>query len=149
MKTFLAELHDDDFEHGAAWVKRDGWTLEWNVDGRLVLHHVERDGCSHLAGVSRARALELWVALVDGKLEEIERCGWLPGDGFVMTEEHERAIREAQEAEDRTFWNLLGPERTTEHCHEPGCTRGAISQSLFCRAHHFEVVMKRPCPFTD
>lgn len=147
MRTLLAELHDDDVEHGAAWAVRDEWTLEWNVDGRLVLDHPDLDGCSHLAGVSRERALELWVALVSGRLEEVQRCAWQPGNGFVVTEEHERAIREAQEAADREFWNILGPERTTERCHESGCTRGAISQSLFCRVHHFEVVMRRACPF--
>jgi len=30
-----------------------------------------------------------------------------------------------------------------------GCKRGAIEQSVLCRAHHFESLCGRPCPFSD
>ena len=50
---------------------------------------------------------------------------------------------------DRQFYDLLGPERAAVRCREPGCARGAIELSVFCRVHHFLQVRGRPCPFAD
>jgi hypothetical protein len=50
---------------------------------------------------------------------------------------------------DRKFYDLLGEERPGEACRRPGCTRGAISQSILCRPHHFESIRCRRCPFDD
>lgn len=51
--------------------------------------------------------------------------------------------------EARKFYEILGPERTNVQCRAPGCNRGAISLSVFCRPHHFEMIRKTPCPFDD
>ena len=51
--------------------------------------------------------------------------------------------------EDRRFFESLGPELGPENCREPGCTHRRINPGLFCRCHHFEMVMRRPCPFWD
>ena len=48
---------------------------------------------------------------------------------------------------DREFYGILGEERSNTKCKRPGCTRGAITLSVFCRKHHFENVKGRPCPF--
>ena len=53
----------------------------------------------------------------------------------------------AQLAADRAFYDLLGPELAEQTCRRPNCRRGAISQSVFCRSHHFESIRGRPCPF--
>ena len=49
--------------------------------------------------------------------------------------------------QDRAFYDRLGPETPDTPCKRPECERGAIPLSSFCKAHHFESVMKRPCPF--
>jgi hypothetical protein len=50
---------------------------------------------------------------------------------------------------DREFYDALGTERLSTSCRQEGCARGSIELSVMCRAHHFEMVKKRPCPFTD
>jgi hypothetical protein len=50
---------------------------------------------------------------------------------------------------DREFYDSLGTERNGTQCKRPGCGRGTVSLSVFCRRHHFENVQRKPCPFTD
>jgi hypothetical protein len=50
---------------------------------------------------------------------------------------------------DRAFYESLGVERAEVPCRSPGCTRGAVKLSAFCRVHQFEQVQKRSCPFSD
>ncbi|HEY9216840.1 MAG TPA: hypothetical protein VIO94_02235 [Phenylobacterium sp.] len=50
---------------------------------------------------------------------------------------------------DREFYDALGPERSNVACRHDGCTRGAVSLSVFCRPHHFASVKSRPSPFED
>lgn len=47
------------------------------------------------------------------------------------------------------FYQQLGPERKDVPCKHAGCLHGAIRNSVLCRAHHYEMVRKEPCPFTD
>jgi hypothetical protein len=49
----------------------------------------------------------------------------------------------------RDFYDSLGAERPDMPCRAPGCKRGAVKLSAFCKTHHFEQVQNRPCPFTD
>ncbi|HEY8100363.1 MAG TPA: hypothetical protein VIF82_06385 [Burkholderiaceae bacterium] len=48
---------------------------------------------------------------------------------------------------DKAFWNLLGEEIGDEKCRESNCERMRIRHSAFCRIHHFERQLRRPCPF--
>lgn len=50
---------------------------------------------------------------------------------------------------DQEFYDLLGDERDAPKCRRDGCERGAITQSLLCRRHHYESYRGRPCPFDD
>lgn len=50
---------------------------------------------------------------------------------------------------DREFFESLGLERSDVSCKSDGCTKGAIQHSVFCLKHHFEMVKKEQCPFTD
>jgi hypothetical protein len=56
---------------------------------------------------------------------------------------------ESMKMMDREFYGSLGAERTNVACRNPGCPRGAIEYSIFCRPHHFESVQRRESPFTD
>jgi len=58
-------------------------------------------------------------------------------------------LTEAQRREDQKFYDSLGPERLAVRCRFPGCPRGAIAQSVFCRVHHFRQVTGRDSPFDD
>jgi hypothetical protein len=49
---------------------------------------------------------------------------------------------------DLEFYNRLGLERSDQPCRKEGCPRGAVDQSAYCRVHHFEMVMGKPCPFS-
>jgi hypothetical protein len=55
--------------------------------------------------------------------------------------------QEKQFLQDRSLYNQLGPEDPKRTCKNDGCSRGAIPNSAFCRAHHFEQVEHRKCPF--
>ncbi len=44
------------------------------------------------------------------------------------------------------FLKAIGHERPGTTCREPGCDRGTVQASVFCRQHHFEAVMGRPIP---
>jgi len=57
------------------------------------------------------------------------------------------AVSAAQLQRDRAFYDTLGPEWTDIPCRFPRCRRGAVANSVFCRAHHFEQIVGRPCPF--
>jgi hypothetical protein len=52
-----------------------------------------------------------------------------------------------QSEDDRAFYDSLGEERADARCSAEGCSRGAISLSTFCRRHHFEMIMRKPCAF--
>jgi hypothetical protein len=150
MRRFLGDIDPADEEHGAAWLStEEGYSLEWNGDGRLVFDQADAQVVRHLRDVSPERALELWTALANGRLAEVERCPWQAGNGRVMTPEREEQLRAWQHGQDRRFYEVLGPERPSVPCRTEGCTRGAIQFSVLCRVHHFESVEKRPCPFQD
>lgn len=48
-----------------------------------------------------------------------------------------------REGEDAAFLANLGEEEGPEACRHAGCTRLHVSQSVFCRMHHFESVFQR------
>jgi hypothetical protein len=54
---------------------------------------------------------------------------------------------EKQRERDLEFYDRLGPEDSSRRCKHAGCTRGAISLSVMCRRHHFEMIQQRNCPF--
>jgi hypothetical protein len=73
----------------------------------------------------------------------------------VKTDDPEGWIKEAepittrlrQQAEDRAFFEMLGSEIGPDNCRHEGCERKRIEFSVMCQCHHFEMVMKRRCPF--
>jgi hypothetical protein len=159
LREFLDRIDPHDEEHGAAWVESDaGWNLEVNGSaangsGVMVFEKGDEGDPVHLAGVSTQRALDLWLMLLEGRLDELQTQPWQPGLRPPMpANERAKLIADRdkrQRAADRKFYDGLGPERPEEPCRAEGCRRGAIHYSVFCRSHHFEEMYKRPCPFDD
>jgi hypothetical protein len=150
MRKFLADLDPADEEHGAAWVADDeGNALEYEVGGNLSFSR--SDQTRHLPQVSIHQVVALWEKLAAGQFDELEREPWQPGSRPPLSAEardaRERMFADAQRAQDRTFYDGLGAERPTIPCRADRCTRGSVELSVFCRRHHFESVMGRPCPF--
>ena len=107
------------------------------------------DSSRHLVDVPRERTLELWQMLAEGRLGELERQAWLPGNGWRPDPEREARLATAQREADRAFYLSLGAERADTRCKHEGCARGAVQWSVFCRPHHFESVGSTTCPFDD
>jgi hypothetical protein len=154
MKKFLFDVDTTDQEHGAAWLSTDDHVLEWSgADGGLLVFSTttaERsDASRHLADISRERTLELWQMLAEGRLGELERQPWLPGNGSRPDPERQARFAAALLDADRVFYESLGAERMTPCCQRESCGRGAVQWSVFCRPHHFESVRSRTCPFDD
>jgi len=49
----------------------------------------------------------------------------------------------------RAFYLSLFPEDGNSTCRHENCTRKHIKLSVMCAKHHFEMIMKRPCPWDD
>jgi len=69
---------------------------------------------------------------------------FLPEPGFKPLPPGEHQLKM-----DRDFYDALGEERKELKCKNEDCNRGAINGSVFCKIHHFEMLNKKPCPFTD
>jgi len=96
---------------------------------------------------------ELWLKLARGEIDELEHEPWLPGIREPLSPDEQarrqREYAEWQLADDREFYDQLGPERDGDRCRTPDCARGTIRFSVFCRRHHFERIRGRPCPLED
>jgi hypothetical protein len=149
LATILGELDKHDPYHPDAWLTHEsGWTLTAHECGVLIWHHDESAPTPrHLAGLPRTEILVLWLALAEGRIEDVEHRPWRPGNGIPSSWYEERAA--IARAVDREFYDSLGAERPGTTCASPGCARGTVRMSLFCRQHQFENVRRRPCPFTD
>jgi hypothetical protein len=150
MRTYLAAIDPGGLEGGVAWLADEhGNVLEYNGCGVLVF---EREGrpSRHLYPTSSDEALEIWVKLCLGHLDELEVLPWANGLWpAALKPEVERRRKEVeafQLAEDRRFFDSLGPE-LSEPCRQEGCTRGRVKVSALCAVHHFRNTLKRTCPF--
>jgi hypothetical protein len=156
MRQILKELAQKDPEHPDVWLTHEsGWTLSVSETGLVVWDNLEANDNKprHMVGVDRERALWMWIQLSRGDLGSIEKLSWAPGQSPpIDSKERERLIEEAARhtlAWHRSFYEGLGAERADQPCKHAGCHRGTIEQSLLCRVHHFENVMRCSCPFSD
>lgn len=85
MRELLAELDQDDPEHPDTWLSHEsGWSLSVFQSGLVVWEYVEDPGEErteprHQVGVSREKALDLWLKLSRAELDAIEQEPWRPG----------------------------------------------------------------------
>ena len=155
MRELLAQLDQHDPEHPDAWLTHEsGWTLAVFESGLVVWENIESAGePRHQVGISREKAVSLWLKLSRGEIGEIEQEPWSPGQAPPVSPEQRaelaRKVEEATRAAFRSFYERLGPEDAAVPCRRAGCQRGAIHNSVFCRVHHFESIYHTPCPFHD
>ena len=155
MRDLLAELNEHDPEHPDVWLTHEtGWTLSVFESGLINWENLEsKTEPRHQVGISREKALSLWVKLSRGEIAEVEAEPWLPGQAPPLSpEERAELARKSEEATRqafRSFCEKLGPENPEVPCRSQGCHRGAIRNSVFCRAHHFESIYRTSCPFQD
>jgi hypothetical protein len=69
--------------------------------------------------------------------------------GDVLLQATPDDVAKAGLARDKAFYDSLGPGASDRPSRRPGCSRWAVSLSVECRPHHFEMVFGRPCPFND
>lgn len=108
-------------------------------------------GPQYLEAISRANALQLWIKLSLGHIQELQSMPWKDGNGPPVSEEELQTLRqssaEATLADQREFYDSLGPDDCTQRCKQPGCNRGTVRFSVLCRIHHFEQITKHASPF--
>ena len=56
-------------------------------------------------------------------------------------------VEDRQRRLDREFYDRLGTEDSSRPCKRDGCDRGAITNGVLCKRHHFEMIQRRDCPF--
>ena len=149
MNKALSELDVIDEEHPDTWLTHEsGWTLACHSDGLVQWGNAEDGNESwHINSISRAQMLDLWIKLSQGRIDEIKRLDWVVGNGYKPnTAEENQAIAESILASDKKYYELLIPS-DDEKCIETGCSYNAVKRSVLCRFHHFEMIMKKKCPF--
>lgn len=82
--------------------------------------------------------------------EDIEVCGTdIEEDpNFAVWQvAHEIRNQEGASHSLREFYDSLAGKVAGEKCAANGCAKDRIPHSVFCRKHHFEAIMKTPCPY--
>ena len=151
LREIIAELGEADPEHPDAWMTHEasGWTLALDEAGFARLGDSEGESERHLIGVTPERGLALWLAFAANGPDAVANESWAAGS--FPPEILAARVAEAEaasEQSERAFYDSLGAERAAVPCRAPGCGRGAIIYSVFCRTHHCEQLWKRPCRFS-
>ena len=152
LRAIVAELSARDAGHPDTWMTHhdSGWVVAFDEDGFATLSDPDGERVSHLAGVAPDAALAIWIAFARGGPQALADRPWQ--DGAPRLDPARQAARAAEgaaafEAMRRRFYDALGEERAAVSCRAPGCARGAIVNSVFCRTHHCEQLWREPCPF--
>ncbi|MCC2954489.1 hypothetical protein LK542_02540 [Massilia sp. IC2-477] len=154
MRELIAELDVKDEEHPDTWLTHNssGWSIRLDEDHFAYFENEECEIIGHMANVSAAQALELWLCLAKDGPNAVSALKWIPGSRPISQQEIDERTVKANEsllASDRAFYDQLGPELTDAVCRMQDCERGRIRYSVFCKIHHFEQIRHRPCPFSD
>jgi len=150
----IAELSVRDEEHPDTWMIHhdSGWSIRLDEDHFAYLENPECETIGHLAGVAAEAALTLWMEFAAGGPDAVAEFEWRQGPRPVSEQEVVEIAERARQAMlrlDRDFYDQLGPELSDATCQAQGCTRGRIECSVLCKAHHFEQIRGRSCPFSD
>ena len=154
LRELIAELDVRDEEHPDTWMTHEdsGWSLRLDEDRFAYLENPDCETVNHIANVSSETALRLWTDFAAGGPDAVAEFEWKLGRPPVSEQEiaeRSERVRLAQLELDRDFYDQLGPELSDASCRAQGCTRGHIQYSVFCKAHHFQQIRGRPCPFLD
>ena len=153
IREMISQMTIKDGEHPDAWMTHDsGWTLTLHEQGLIIWGNPsESINDRHLVTTDSEIAERLLVLLGEGRISEIEGAiTWQPGRGVrPPTAEEIKESEDAMLASYRDWYDKLGAEDSGERCATSGCERGALKRSVMCRRHHFEMIQKVSCPFTD
>ena len=86
----------------------------------------------------RLEALDLRLRFPDGREERLFAIA-IEGDRAMW---REGFLRSTMIRLHDSFWSTLGEEAGPEKCRRPGCARLRIALSVFCKRHHFRMIMK-------
>lgn len=154
LRELIAELKVRDEEHPDTWMIHgdSGWSLRLDEDRFAYLENPECEIIKHLSDVTAETALTLWTSFAAGGPDAVTEFEWKRGPRPVSEQEIVERTERAKQSLlllDRDFYDQLGPELSDATCRVQDCTRWRIQYSVFCKAHHFEQVRGRPCPFSD
>jgi hypothetical protein len=83
MRALLLSLHSSDPEHpNVSLTHESEWCISVFGSGLAVLENVETgEGPWHMQDVSSEVALQLWLMLAAGQIEQLRNKQWLPSYG--------------------------------------------------------------------
>lgn len=153
LRELIAQLSVRDQEHPDTWLihQDSGWSLRLDEGHRAYLENPNCETVGHLTDVSAEKALTLWTSFAAGGPDAVAELEWKQGPRPVSEQEKAEKAERARQALmklDRDFYDQLGSELSDAICRVEGCTRGRIQYSVLCKAHHFEQIRGRPCPFS-
>jgi hypothetical protein len=77
----LEEYEDDEEPTCVSLTSLDTeWSLGTFINGHTVWMNLGRGGAQHMSEVPRERVFALWELLAAGRVEDIDREPWRPGD---------------------------------------------------------------------
>lgn len=150
IRKMISDMSTKDREHPDAWMTHDsGWTLTLHEQGLIIWGNPDEGREDrHIVTIDPNLIEELLLLLSAGKISQIEEYPWKPGRGIrPPTEAEIQEMEEAMMADDREWYDKLGPEDAVQRCATSGCQRGTLKRSVMCRVHHFEMIRNKPCPF--
>lgn len=87
--------------------------------------------------------------LFEGFMYYYRHDAWLPEPGAYDPNKKVLPYEERLLEMERRIYDEYGEERQDQKCKNQLCSRGALPLRIFCRIHHYEMMQKKPCPFTN
>ncbi len=117
--------------------------IEISGQSKLVstLHSGEIEGVVEVARRTDPKGSDDW--LLESFVYYFMYDAYLPEHGYIPPP-HEEILHNL----DLQFYDALSDENLNVPCKTDGCSRGSLKFSVFCKVHQFEMVRKRPCPFS-
>ncbi len=149
---------DDDWEHTYGvvietldnpgwWVKID--LRDTTLEGQPFELIEDGDSEADLPWIVCKVEGKQWHGMGDpSRLEELlsRFTSWAKShpDWLAVPDEASLQLRD-----DREVWDLLGQQRGEEKCRVEDCDEWRIRNSVFCRPHHWERILRKTRDFTD
>jgi hypothetical protein len=150
MMKAIRELDVKDQEHPDTWLEHEsGWMITLHEKGVIVFENTAGKSVRHMQSQDKDMKLKLWTLLSEGKIDDLNKMNWLDGRGVPpQSVEERKEVIDAVNKMDLDWYNKLSPADETRKCSKPNCTGYAIRNSVMCKMHHFEMIRKKPCPFS-
>jgi hypothetical protein len=157
MQTLLSDLQawyaaqcDDNWEHDygviVGTLDNPGWSLTIDLIGTLLED-------KEFAVIGRKESDDKWIEChVEDKkfigyagahqLEELISTflSWAKTESDWLAQQMYETDDEKKARLDQELWEALGEENGSSTCRKAGCSHKHITDSAFCRKHHFEMI---------